>query len=105
MLGRNRGAALAAMAALAAGVGFGGLSNVAGPPELRADATRAFNAPTQQGMPNVGGFLESLGILGGAMGGGRNPFSHNPPSGWTNRRYQRAARKKRNVARNRAAHR
>lgn len=103
MRGRSTGAALAMAAALAAGLG--GLATAA------SDATRAANEMTRtlnaqtMGMPNVGGFLNSLGILGSATGGGRNPFTHNPPSGWTNRRYQRAARKKRNVARNRAAHR
>lgn len=88
-----------ALAMSLAGAAFGGLGAAA---DRAAESTRAFDKALRSTSPNVrkaevdrraGGFLDS--VRGG----------YKSRAGWTNRRYQRAALKARNVRRNRAAHR
>ncbi len=110
--GGLKGATLAA-AALLAGMGAG-IGTIGHSAERASDSMQQFNrAMAERGgkAPAVSNaMMEKFrrAMFGGSTTGGfSGPIGgrHHPPSGWTNRGYQRAARKARNVARNRRAHR
>lgn len=95
---------LAVAAALAA-AGLGGMFEVAPAPDGTSAAEQAQQAgqqkrlpgPTTQAQRAMQELLRRYGGGGNAAGGYRSR------EGWTNRRYQRAALKRRNKARHRAA--
>lgn len=102
-MGSGRLAGVMALAALGLGMGAAsdatrglGLSVAAASERVAASPTLGF-APRNVGFANQGQY--------GTGNGGRVTAGVLKHTGWTNRRYQRAARKARNVKANRRAHR
>lgn len=72
--------------------------------EQRVDASRTASAEVQKGTVVQNVQPEKRAVFGSGVARGRSGPRH-PGPGWSNRHVQRMARKRRNVLRNRKAHR
>lgn len=107
--GMGSGRLAGALALAAPGLGMGALSDatrgLGAAATHAAEAIRTVNVTSTLGFaPKNVGFTTNQGAYG-TGNGGRVTAGALKHTGWTNRRYQRAARKARNVKANRRAHR